>query len=696
MNSLKTVFLILSLGFFSAFAVYGQKTEVLSENTLLNNIIEDFLANNDEIRTDPTILYDQLNEIKKYPININSATVEDWSKLFFIPDNQIRDIISYKNSYGPFLSVYELQAVPSLSITDVRNILPFVQLSGSTFDFHVPILRMFKEGRNDLYVRAERILEESAGYSEERKNSGSSYYLGNRDQYFMRFRHQYANKLTFGFTAEKDPGEQFFTGSNKNGFDYYTVHAFLKNYSSKIIAVALGDYAVSFGQGLIMHSGFSYGKSSFATLIKRGGPVLLPYTSTLENTFFRGVGLTLGINKNLELTTFASRRYIDGNTVAPDSIVEYDFGFSSLQTSGLHRTASEIEDKNSILQRNAGMCLKYKRTNFTLAFNGLYTDFDKIYKPQARIDNVQAFQGKSLINTSVDYSYIYRNFYFFGEIAKADNDAIAAVNGVLIGLDRKVDLAIFHRILPADYHSLNPAVFAEGSSGSNESGFYIGTKIYPAKGWTIDAYMDFWKNPWLRFNVASPSIGNEYLAKVQYSIKRKLDIYVQYRNETKAQNISADENIQKVGNQNKQQIRIHLAHKLNKRLELRNRAEWSFFKAANGVTSNGFLLYQDVIFRPIEFPVSMTARIAYFDTQDYNSRIYTFENALLYSFSIPPFYFKGTRWYLNLRARVSKNVVAEAGIAQTILSNQKTIGSGLDQINGNTKTEVRAQVKFSF
>ncbi len=331
-----------------------------------------------------------------------------------------------------------------------------------------------------------------------------------------------------------------------------------------------------------------------------------------------------------------------------------------------------------------------------MAFNSLYTSFNKAYKPQDRLDNIFSFRGSTLLNNSIDYTYIFRNFYFFGEFAVSDNSAIASVNGVMISLDRKIDLAILHRRLPVDYHALNPAVFAEGSDAANENGLYIGTKIYPSKSWIIDAYIDIWKNPWLKFNVGAPSTGQEFLGKIQYSIKRKLDIYVQYRNETKAQNVASDDNIQKVGEQNRQQLRIHFAHKLNKRLELRNRAEWSLFKGANEVESRGFMIYQDVLYKPIEFPISFTGRLAYFDTKDYNSRIYAFENDLLYSFSIPPYYFKGTRWYLNLRGRINRNIMFEAGISQTILANQKSIGSGLDQINDNSKTEIKAQVKISF
>jgi hypothetical protein len=521
-------------------------------------------------------------------------------------------------------------------VEDVKKMLPFVSLKGSATNYQVPILKMLKDGKNELFIKSERFLEESIGFSEARKKSGSSYYLGDANKLFVRYRHQFANKLSIGFTAEKDPGEEFFAGSNKNGFDYYTFHAFLKEYSPKIVAIALGDYAVSFGQGLIMHSGFGYGKSSYATLIKRGGPTLRPYTSTLENNFFRGVAATIKLNKNMETTAFISRRRTDANEILPDSTLELDAGFSSLQSSGLHRTKSEIEDKQSILKEDYGLNFKFIKRNLTISFNGLYTNFNKKFVPQQRIDNIFNFRGTSLLNTSFDYTYIYRNFYFFGEIARSDNNAVASINGLLISLDRNIDLAILHRNLPVDYQSINPNVFAEGSNASNENGFYIGTKIYPAKGWTIDGYFDIWKNPWLKFNVASPTVGNEYLFKIQYSIKRKLDVYLQYRNETKGQNISADDNLQLVGIQNRQQLRIHFTNKLNKRLELRNRAEWSLFKDARNIKSRGFMLYQDIIYKPIEFPISFTTRLAYFDTDDYNSRIYTFENDLLYSFSIPP------------------------------------------------------------
>lgn len=694
---MKQIFFALFCLFLLPDSACGQTVETISENDFINAIIEDFLSDNDELNVDPVMLYDQLNELKNHPININKAGFEELQQLFFIPDNILQDILTYRSEEGDFISVYELQAVPTLGVDDIRKMIPFITIGEKASRFNVPIPEMLLKGQNTVFVKWETLAEEQVGYSEERKISGSSYYLGDRYKLFLRYRHQYSNKLSYGFTAEKDPGEEFFQGSNKKtGFDFYSFHAFLKNYSPRLKAIALGDYAISLGQGLITNYGFGYGKSSFATLIKKGGPVLLPYTSTLENNFFRGIAATVQLSQRFECTAFASHRNVDANLGEPDSLIDYDFGFTSLQASGFHRTQAEIDDKNAIKSTDAGLNLKYNYHNLSISLNGLYTEFNKVYIPQKRLDNLFAFSGKSLSNISFDYAYIYRNFYFFGETARSDNGALATVNGVLITLDRRVDLALFHRYLPVDYQSLNPRVFAEGSTGSNENGFYLGAKFYPARGWTIDAYFDVWKNPWLRFNVASPSVGREYLAKIQYSIKRKFDIYIQYKNETKAQNISDSELLKKVGEQNKQQIRVHLAHKLNKNLELRNRFEWVFYQDASGQKSNGFMVFQDVLYKPIQIPVSFTARLAYFDTKDYSSRIYAFENDLLFSFSIPPYYYKGTRWYLNVRSKIARNIMLEAGIAQTILANQKTIGSGLEQINGNTKTELRAQMKLSF
>ena len=129
---------------------------------------------------------------------------------------------------------------------------------------------------------------------------------------------------------------------------------------------------------------------------------------------------------------------------------------------------------------------------------------------------------------------------------------------------------------------------------------------------------------------------------------------------------------------------------------MRSRVDVGF--ADNEVNSyqDGFAVYHDIIFKPIGFPLSFTTRYALFDTDGFQVRFYNFENNLLYTFSIPAYYNRGSRFYLNLRYKGIRNMTIEARFAQLYWSDQETIGSGLEEINGPVRTELGAQIKYQF
>ena len=89
-------------------------------------------------------------------------------------------------------------------------------------------------------------------------------------------------------------------------------------------------------------------------------------------------------------------------------------------------------------------------------------------------------------------------------------------------------------------------------------------------------------------------------------------------------------------------------------------------------------------------------RLQYFETDGYNSRIYAYESDVLYSYSIPAFFDKGFRYYLNLNYDLTKKLSCWVRFAQTIYRNRNTVGSGLDEIQGNRKSEMRFQVRWIF
>jgi len=133
---------------------------------------------------------------------------------------------------------------------------------------------------------------------------------------------------------------------------------------------------------------------------------------------------------------------------------------------------------------------------------------------------------------------------------------------------------------------------------------------------------------------------------------------------------------------------------VTKILELRSRMEYTLFENING-PSIGYMLYQDVIYKPKNSHLSFTSRFALFDTDDNNSRLYAYENNILYEFGIPSYAGRGIRYYVNLRYRISPKLLAEFRWARTY-KNRGTNGSSLEEIDGDTRTDVKAQLKFSF
>jgi hypothetical protein len=500
---------------------------------------------------------------------------------------------------------------------------------------------------------------------------------------------------------EKDPGEEFFRGSNEQGFDFYSAHVFLNNYRTWIPRLAIGDYNINLGQGLLLHSGYGIGKSSFVTMIKKSGYTVRPFASVNEADFLRGAAVTLKPSPRTEWTVFASLRKRDANVVV-DSIdigsePFADISFTSLQLSGLHRTDAEIADERQITHEVLGTAWKYKGQHLHIGVNALYQHLSSPLRRSDAPYNAYRFNGDALFNGSVDYTYLHKNFHFFGETAVSDNGAVATLNGILLGLSRRAELAVLSRWLPRGYHSLGAAPFAETSSADNEHGIYLGLEVRPSIQWTISAYADIWRHPWLRFNVDGPSTGQEQLIRVTYKQKRKMEWYLQYRHELKEKNLTGNsERIDPLVDQRKQQMRMHFSYKVSQAVELRTRVEGTLYREHTLPDETGFMLYQDVIYRPLGSPLSFTSRFVVFDTESFSTAIYAYENDLVNQFYIPAYAYRGVRYYLNMRYRGIRNLSMELRIAQTRYTDRDIIGSGNDQIEGNTRTDMKAQVIWSF
>lgn len=653
--------------------------------------IENIAVTADE-NTDFTEIADQLKYYLEHPIDLNRTSREELLELGLLSEQQAAAMLNHITAHGKLIALQELQSVEGFDLQTIYSILPYVKIGNSFSLGRNSLNRILKEGQHTLILRTQRVLEEQKGFQPIPEGSTSqSYYLGDPWKIYARYRFTFQRKLSIGVTAEKDQGEEFFKGS-QSSFDFYSYHLFYRN-QGFLKTVALGDYQVAYGQGLTVWSGLAFGKSPEVVNIRKNALGILPYTSVNETFFRRGAAVSVG-GKKLVLDVFASIRKMDGNLTDTIEQVEY---FSSFQETGYHRSPNELADKNSIKENFYGGHLQFNHQSLKLGFTAIHSEFNKSFSPSPSVYNQFYFNGDKLTNTGFDYSYLFRNISVFGEVARSDNDAVAYLNGALISLDPKVSFAVLNRHYPRNYHSLYSNPLRESSSVLNENGTYFGLQVKPFRQFVLSAYYDAFEFPWLRYLVHSPTNGFEYLVQAAYIPNKKVSMYFRFRETMKPENASGDLTpIDATVNRSQKNYRYDIAAKISSGITLHSRIEFVTVNKEGEDKNNGLVMLQDVTFKPMGSRISFSARYALFDTDDYDSRIYAYENDVLYSYSIPSYYYKGARYYLTMRYQLKKGIDLWLRWAQTAYSNRTVVGSGYDEIEGSKKTEVKMQLRFVF
>jgi hypothetical protein len=581
-----------------------------------------------------------------------------------------------------------LQAVPGFDIATIQRIRPFIKISNTAPLVEVLRNRFFN-GEHRLLARTTNILERAKGFQTIANNK---VYTGNAAKVFLRYRYQFGHGLQYGFTGEKDAGEPFFKGQQRWGFDFYSGHLFIRDVG-KIKTLALGDYTVNFGQGLIQWQGLAFGMGADVMSIKRQGNVLNPYTGAGEYNFHRGAAITVQQNQ-FSFTTFFSKRKLDANGVV-DSLGNVD-AISSFQQSGLHRTTSELLDRQIQTQISYGAQMRFQQNRFQANVQTIHYHFSIPFVKSLEPRNLYAWQGKYAANYSANYAYTLNNMHAFGEWAINQNGAMAMVQGLLLSVDAKVDVSLLYRHISPAYQSFNNSAFTQNSLPTNESGLYAGVSIKPITTMKIEGFFDFFRFPWLKYDVNKPSSGSNLGITGYYKPNRKIDAYIRYRTSLREQNAAGLSNITLPGIRPflQRQIRIQINSKLNADMLFRTRMEFVWVAQKGSATEEGFLWFADVVYKPLMKKYSGNIRMQFFETESYNSRVYAYENDVLYSYSIPVFYDKGTRFYININYDLSKKMSFWVRFAQSFYPNRKTIGSGWDEIAGNRKSEVKLQLQY--
>lgn len=597
-------------------------------------------------------------------LSLNTADSITLQALDILTPQQLHNFLQYRRQLGPFISMYELQAVPGFNTALIARLLPYVQTNNELQHFS------WRNGQHMLTMHYDRQLEKSKGYIAE--DSTGPHYQGSPDQWLLRYRYSVPHNISAGFLMQKDAGE--------HGVDFYSAHLFISNHRH-IKALALGDFTVNIGQGLLCWQSFSFGKGSSAMQVYKEGEILKPYTAADEALFYRGLGLTLKYG-NWQYTAFLSRNTLDADSTASSVIIN----------SGYHRSLSEIAKKHTSYLLAAGVNIRYEKSNAYIDMHLLHHIFSKPILPKQSVYNRYVFSGKKLHNIGADYGITVKNTHFFGELAISDNHALSLLQGILLSCTKQLDWVWLLRYYDKAYRAIYPAAFGEHANAANETGCYTGFSL-KIRGWKLEAYGDVYRFPWLQYRLTSPGTGNELNALLTYTPDKYTSLSFRYRCINKEQDTSGSNTfIQPAISIKQQSLRCEVMLKTSIQgaeqkapaLSIKLRVE---LNASN--TERGLLFLTETNYHKKNFTI--TLRYCRFVTGGTASSIYVLSNN-----KVSQLYGNGLQYQCNINWKITKAVQAEMCVQKTIYPAITAIGSSWDAIDTHHKTQLACILRHLF
>jgi len=635
-------------------------------------------------------LYENMLQLLTNPIDLNKAGSEDLRFLNILSEAQVQSFIQYRSENGPLLSVYELQAIDGFDPTTIYRLIPFVKVNDPFSALSTSLFtRALHQEDNYFITSYEQSLEQKRGFKTE--TDSQHRFKGSDNNIYLRFRSSRPGDFSFGFTAEKDAGEQlrWSPSAHQYGFDYLSFHAQLQN-KGRLKNLVLGDYQAQFGQGLTLGGIFGMGKGAETiSTTRRSNIGLLPYTSINEAGSLHGIGATYALSKNLLITGFYSNTLQDATLASGDTLDAASA--SSLQIAGLHRNEAELANRKQIRQTTWGGVLNYKYKSLDAGAIVSTLEFSVPIERTQTLYNQFAFNGNQNRNASVFLNYTFHNATFFSELSQSIHAGKGAVLGVIASLTNRFDISILYRKYDRNFYSFYSSGFSENTNPQNESGIYWGWKYTWNRKVSFNGYFDVFRFPWLRYRSYTPSDGSEWLGRLTYQPSKKVLIFLQAREEIKVRNVDGAPALYTTAEGTKRNYWINLEYGVTKNLRMKTRAQFSSYAISQSLT-HGLAVLHDINLDLGKFGI--TARYALFDTDDYDNRQYVYEQDVWLAYSFPAYYGVGVRNFVLVEYKVNRNLSLWLRYGHTRYTDRSVIGSGVDAIDGNTKNDVKFQLRF--
>ena len=651
----------------------------------MEEVLEDLSVNNDINNSVNSLNWEnELEELSnrlQEPVNLNSATREQLEQFPFLSDIQIEHLLAYIYIHGQMETIYELQLVEELDRQTIQYLLPFVCIKAinnePAFRWKTMLKDAGRYGKNEVLTRLDIPFYKRKGYEHT--------YLGPSVYNSVKYTFRYRDQLYAGGVAEKDAGEPFAALHNRYGYDYYSFYLLLQN-CGRLKSLAVGNYRLSFGQGLVMSTDYLMGKTIYASSFNNRSTGIKKHSSTDEYNYFRGVATTVALTKRLSVSAFYSHRNMDG--------VVTDGEITSVYKTGLHRSRKEADKKNLLTSQLTGGNVSYQQNHIRLGITGVYYVFNRPYEPELTGYSKYNIHGNHFYNLGIDYAYRWRRFSFQGETA-IGKQGWASLNRLQYSPVQDIQFMLIHRFYSYDYWAMYAHSFGEGSTVQNEQGYYVGLETTPFSHWRFFVSFDLFSFPWKKYRINKPSRGTDGLIQATFTPRTNLSMYLKYRYKQKERDLTGSKGTLTLPIFH-HQLRYRLNYSLNDVFSSRTTLDYNHFHSQDRAADIGYQVTQMISSQLPWARLFADVQGSYFFTDSYDSRIYAAEKGLLYTFYTPSFQGRGFRCSVRLRYELNKHWLFITKFGETIYLDRNEIGSGNDLIRGNKKADVQMQLRIKF
>ncbi len=627
---------------------------LLTQEQQINQYIEFAAAAYDDPELDYTSLRIYLEYYFGHPLDLNTPQATDQLRqLYLLSGDQIKAFEAYKAEVGRFISIYELQSIEGWGLDIIARIRPFVYVRN---DLDAP-----RHSLDQLLGNSRQTLLQSVRYKSDFDRK--KYPAGAGFATSMRYHYNSGKQLEAGFTLENDAGEGF---NKRIPADFYS--GFIRLRTIRKLDIIAGDYNISLGQGVLCRTAFAPQRVLDAGLLARGGEQLSGYRSANENRYFRGVALQYRLSNNISLLGFASRKEIDSRIIQADSVS--GAYVSGLLSSGYHRTDQERSTRHSLGESIFGTSLSWRGYQGELAFNTFYAHYDlPLYNPAAHVYQRYKNDSNALSGASVSGKYHFRNVVFFGEGALGRRMSLAGLGGVLLSLNRSLDIGLLSRYYSIDYTMPYADALSSGSSLNNEQGTYIVSTSWPRKTLKISGSADIFRSFFPRYRLDAPASGHDFISDVQWTSPEGIQIQARFRTQSGLRNASLSDTIlshpedhfHSLAGGSYRSLRLSCALPLPSAFVMRTRFE-SVQSSSNSV---GYMLFEEIQYTPQSRSTGLSLRYSVYDVPYASGRIYANEQDIAMHYTVRSYSGSGSSWYLMLQQKISRHLSAYSRISRT-------------------------------